>query len=421
MVRASILFLVTNAFPLGTGEDFIATEIDHLARAFDRVIVVTTQTRPGDVAVRPVPDNVEVIRAGGPRPSGRRALLAALRGLSHLPRSSLDHDSLLSPRMLALEAMFESHALSTEADVLRQLPTLGLRPGSRAVVYSYWFLDAARVAALLAADLGAQGIVVDRLVSRAHGYDLYKERTALGRLPQRRLLLETFDAVCPVSEHGTRRLVDEWPNHADKISTRHLGTPDPGRQAECSREPFHIVSCAYLVPVKRMARMPAILAGLRSRGVDARWTHLGDGPDLGALRDGVRAAGMDRFTDLRGHVAHTDVIDAERSLHPSCLINLSVSEGIPVSMMEAASLGIPIVGPDVGGVPEIVHGEQNGQLIPTDFTDEQAIGALSWLAGLDEERFQSVCTASRRVWEAGFDQAKVYPAFCSDVLGTPEF
>lgn len=37
-----------------------------------------------------------------------------------------------------------------------------------------------------------------------------------------------------------------------------------------------------------------------------------------------------------------------------CFLNMSSSEGVPIAMMEASSLGIPLLGRLVGGVPEIV-------------------------------------------------------------------
>ncbi|MEE8868832.1 MAG: glycosyltransferase [Acidipropionibacterium acidipropionici] len=419
MVCPSTLFLVTNSYPLGTGEDFIENEIGDLAERFGRVVVVAVQTRPGDVITRPVPGNVEVIRAGGPRPAGRAALLAAARGLAHLPRGSWNRDTLRDPRRLGLEAMFEEHARDTEADLLAQLPALGLRPGSHAVVYSYWFLDTARVAMLLAADLRARGLVVDKLVTRAHGYDLYPERSPLGHLPERKLLLDAFDAVCPISQQGRRTLTADWPRYAAKITTHHLGTADPGTPAACSREPFHIVSCSYLLPVKRMTRMPGVLAELRSRGVDARWTHIGGGPQTEAVREAARDAGVADVTDLRGHVGHNEILETERLLRPSCLVNLSSSEGVPVSMMEAASLGIPIIGTDVGGVSEIITDGVNGRLVPANFTDEQAADALQRLAELPDSEYTAQCTAARRTWERDFDQAVVYPRFCAEALGAP--
>ncbi len=440
MSAAPTLFLLTNVFPLSKGEEFIENEIEHLSRAFQRVIIVAAQTKPGDVVTRTVPDNVEVVTAGAVRPTGRAAIPAILSGLRHLPRSGVERSafSLKAPvlsregmaetcraavrdaKVLAVDALFEERARRSADALAPQLPGLRLEPGSHAVIYSFWFHVQARLAMLLAEDLRARGVVVDRIVSRAHRYDLYESETVYGHIPQRRLLLETLDGVFPVSEQGTRELRERWPGYADKISTRHLGTADPEELAACSTTPFHLVSCSHLVPVKRVDRMPAILAGLRAKGIDAVWTHLGDGPEMASVTRAVAAAGVEEWTDLRGYVHNTEIAQVERDLRPSCFINLSTSEGLPVSMMEVAALGIPIVATEVGGVAEIVHDGENGRLLPAGFTDQQAVEALAWLAGLDENAFQEVCSASRRVWEAGFDQAKVYPAFCTEVLGAQE-
>lgn len=413
------LFLLTNVYPLSKGEEFIENEIEHLARSFERVIIVATQTLPGDIITRPVPGNVEVVTAGKPRPSGRAMIPSVLAGLRRLPASVVTQGSLRHPSAIAVDALFEQRSRESADELLAKLPGLRLQPGTHAVIYSFWFHTTARAAMILAGDLRARGVVVDRLVSRAHGYDLYENRNQFGHLPERRLLLDAFDAVRPVSDQGTRALTKAWPQYADEVSTCHLGTVDPGRFADCAREPFHIISCAFLIPVKRMNRMPAVLAELRSRGIDARWTHLGDGPDdqMDELRQAIHAAGVDEFTHLMGHIPNADIIETECSLNPSCLVNLSESEGLPVSMMESASLGIPIVATDVGGVSEIVHDGQDGRLIPADFTDDQAADALQWLAELPADRYAEICRASRQTWQTDFDQAVVYPRFCSEVLG----
>ena len=46
-------------------------------------------------------------------------------------------------------------------------------------------------------------------------------------------------------------------------------------------------------------------------------------------------------------------------------INVSSTEGIPVSIMEAMSFGIPVIATAVGGTPEIVNNE-NGYLLSKD-------------------------------------------------------
>jgi glycosyltransferase involved in cell wall biosynthesis len=46
-------------------------------------------------------------------------------------------------------------------------------------------------------------------------------------------------------------------------------------------------------------------------------------------------------------------------------VNVSASEGVPFSIMEAFSVGIPVMATNVGGTGEIVN-EQVGMLLPSD-------------------------------------------------------
>lgn len=57
-------------------------------------------------------------------------------------------------------------------------------------------------------------------------------------------------------------------------------------------------------------------------------------------------------------------------------LNVSESEGVPVSIMEAQSYGIPVIATDVGGTAEIVHDRQNGVLLDSDFSSEDLLRAL---------------------------------------------
>lgn len=67
------------------------------------------------------------------------------------------------------------------------------------------------------------------------------------------------------------------------------------------------------------------------------------------------------------------VYDYYKSNKVDVFVNVSYSEGLPVSLMEASSFGIPVIATDVGGSAEIIDKEQkNGFLLDKDFE----IGAL---------------------------------------------
>jgi glycosyltransferase involved in cell wall biosynthesis len=66
---------------------------------------------------------------------------------------------------------------------------------------------------------------------------------------------------------------------------------------------------------------------------------------------------------LAGHVDNSNVLNFYKENYVNLFINLSESEGLPVSMMEAISYGIPIIACKVCGIPEIVINEKTGLLL----------------------------------------------------------
>jgi glycosyltransferase involved in cell wall biosynthesis len=66
---------------------------------------------------------------------------------------------------------------------------------------------------------------------------------------------------------------------------------------------------------------------------------------------------------MKGNVSNDDVLAFYKRYHVDLFVSLSESEGIPVSMMEAISFGIPVLACDLNGIPEIVN-DITGKLIP---------------------------------------------------------
>jgi glycosyltransferase involved in cell wall biosynthesis len=115
-----------------------------------------------------------------------------------------------------------------------------------------------------------------------------------------------------------------------------------------------------VVPIKRADRFLAAAVELRDSG--ARFVVVGDGDALAEVRgsDAARALG-DRvlFTGYRADVAAV--------YHASDIVALtSDNEGTPVSLIEAAACGVPVVGTDVGGVRSVVQDGVTGYVVPPD-------------------------------------------------------
>jgi len=190
----------------------------------------------------------------------------------------------------------------------------------------------------------------------AHGYDIYRDPPS--DFAQR---AERAAFVVTVSEANRRHLVERLCVRAEKIRLVPNGidteffSPDPLQpKPEMSR----IVCIARLEPVKQLHVLLAALALLKTAGIPFRCTIVGDG----ACRESLLTLRHD--LGLRDHVAFVGGLQREgvreylRSAHVAVLS--SQSEGYPVSLLEAASVGTPAVAPAVGGIPEIIVDGETG-------------------------------------------------------------
>ena len=165
-----------------------------------------------------------------------------------------------------------------------------------------------------------------------------------------------------------------------------------------------LVSCSNLVDVKRVHLIIRALMRCRPK---VHWYHFGDGELREKLEAKAKALPDHVKYTFMGYRANEEVqrFYAEHSI--DAFLNVSQSEGIPVSVMEAESYGIPIVATDVGGTSEIVHNGENGILLKVDFTDGDLLSAIRDVV----EKADQYRAAAIRTWESMSDAQKVFPAF----------
>ena len=120
-----------------------------------------------------------------------------------------------------------------------------------------------------------------------------------------------------------------------------------------------VVSCSSLVPLKRVSLIPRLLA---SAGLPIRWVHFGEGETRAEIESVVQGLPPSIRCELRGQVGNSEILRFYRESAITCFLSLSSSEGLPFSMIEAISCGIPVVACKVGGVAEIVN-EKTGILL----------------------------------------------------------
>lgn len=409
------LVLLTKKYPFDSGEEFIENEIPCLARRFDRVILIATSVSDRPEQTRNVPGNAEVhfLRAS----EIRRALLpaAAFRAVFPLPgyvKGSDRSDARLTFRRKLFCSYFLAKAEQVRRGCAEILKSARLDESGGVTFYSYWFYDTALAAVLLRRDFGGTS---SRAVSRAHRYDLYPEQNPAGFLPMREYLLRNLDAVYPCSQDGSRALTRNYPEFSGKVRTAYLGTQDRGLSPEEPGGAFHLVSCCHISPVKRVELLARSLAELRDSGLSLKWTHFGGGEGLGELKSYAEKNLSFLSWRFEGEVSNSRLMEFYRITPVGCFINTSSSEGLPVSIMEAASFGIPVIATNVGGTAEIVRDGETGFLLPSDFRPRELAAAIVRLCRMPERQRGALRKAARDLWAEEFHSERNYARFADEI------
>lgn len=226
-----------------------------------------------------------------------------------------------------------------------------------AIFYDYWLVDST----LVLADLKRRG-VIKKAIARAHGFDLYHERQFETKVPFIEYRINHLDSIFAISQHGFNYLQKTLPpSLSKKIKLSYLGI-SPHFKSEPKKQNamrYLLVSCSTLIPLKRVELIIEVLKSI-TLGID--WIHFGDGPELDMLKKKATELPLHIKATFRGQTKNSDILKYYETNYVDLFISLSESEGLPVSMMEAISFGIPVFAYSIYGIPEIVN-NQTGTLI----------------------------------------------------------
>ncbi|MEP0369136.1 MAG: glycosyltransferase [Cyclobacteriaceae bacterium] len=387
------VYLFTYAYPYGTTEAFLAYELEVLSRLKGLKITIIPRVISGNK--RMIPKNVEVDSsyADYVLQNHEKKVLPLFRNLKYLLKG------LFSVPKVSMSAFQDVAAfIHYGQNMVRWVRRTQLEPG---ICYTYW----CDVEAYGLSLIKENGELSNPMVSRAHGFDVYDERRSHGFIPFRKQVLNRLDRLFCVSEDGKKYLTAKY--RVKNIELSRLGVKQPEvLNPSAETEDITIVSCSMLVKVKRMNLIKDSILAVAdlNQTRNFTWVHFG-----GSKEEFSRILPNHLSGNLR--VKHKGQVDNEEihhfyaSEHVDMLINLSSSEGVPVSMMEAISYGIPVVATDVGGVSEIINSD-NGKLLSPNPEPSEVANAIIYIKGNSRLR-----SGARDVFARYFDGATNYSNF----------
>lgn len=223
---------------------------------------------------------------------------------------------------------------------------------------------------LLGMNLRSIGALQGPLVTTFHARDITQKLSELGEHAYDQLFLEG-QLILPISQHWQKKL-KKLGCDPNKIHVHHMGI-------DCQKFNFtprqmgedgivRIISVARLVEKKGIEYGVYAIQGLKERGYNIQYSVIGDGELYDPLKQLIVDLNLRKEVSLLGWKSQDEILEIMCSAHillaPSVTSTQGDQEGIPVALMEAMAMGLPVVSTLHSGIPELVDEGLSGYLAP---------------------------------------------------------
>lgn len=395
-----LLYFLTAEYPFGKGETFIESELPFLSQYFDKIIILT---RGSGEHIRVVPANVEISTYHLNQPKNR--LLATINALTSLSpwrellRLTFSYRKFPTPLILKslINSWYQGNQIS---EIVTRAIKRNNNKNAEIYCYSYWCDDTALSLALM--QKKHSNLIT---FSRVHRWDVYFYAHRVSYLPFRTFIAQHLKAIFSISQDAIDYIKHDWMIKEPSIFLSRLGIDAKEAPVQPDEnQKFTIISCSNLIPVKRVHLIIQALAEQTSQNI--MWLHIGDGPERITLKQNAFKLLSDTKVEYEflGAIPNPQVFQTYYRYKPHVFINVSSSEGVPVSIMEAFACGIPVIATAVGGTPEIVN-ERNGILLSANAGVDEISKAIDTIINSNTTQ-QEMAHAAYQTWSQFYDANK---------------
>lgn len=392
------LHLFTANYPTGFGESFLNNELPHLAAEFEEVCIYPY--------------------------AKKESIQQAFKGEQKVVYHSDEKqetairlsDKILIFRILLIEwlgcsnkSYFLRH-IRTFFATLKKAMVLANWIGKQGlneqdVYYSFWMNEWALALAILR----KKGKPFN-FVFRVNGYDIYDERHPGNYLPFRYFVYSQALRIIPLSETSANYVKNKTKFSA-KVKHSYFGTKDFGEVDQKERERFTVFTCSSAIPLKRLDKIARVLGHL---DFELDWVHHGDGATIAEVEKELQKHKHIRFRHSKKVEDYYQVLEMQKRLAPDIFINLSTTEGLPITLMEAISFGTPILVNEVGSCVEFIR-PFTGIMVGVDETEEIIAKKIAKFS-TSRERYSR--EDIKAFWRTNFSAENNYKNFASELKQT---
>lgn len=333
------LHLFTANYPNGFGESFLNNELPFLSPAFDEVIlypfakketIQTAFTGEQNVVYQNSFDTKKKVSLKD------KILIIKILRIEWMG---------ISKKMFFLKQIRSFYAMLKQSIYLANWIEEQELDSSDAF-YSFWMNEWALALSILN--------LKDRkrkFIFRINGYDIYDERHPGNYLPFRHFIYSRATKVIPLSKTSATYARSKT-KYKDKVEPSYFGTPDLGGAAKKETDVFTVFTCSSAIPLKRLDKIAKVITLL---DFPVMWVHHGDGETIQEVERILEGNKTVDFKHSKKVEDYNEVLELQKKLAPDLFINLSTSEGLPVTLMEAQSFGTPILVNNVGSCMEFIR------------------------------------------------------------------